>query len=385
MWRYETAAGDHPDLVSLNGASRVADHTVCAPVPGFSLCSPVVVLHALSCPAGHLGRQTWVYDPQAGTAAERKAVEAARQAFEGQQSSGDTHHSSDLLLRLQAQREGRRAGRPEAKAPKLPASVQEGSERVPRETLTGALNAGLSFYSTLQAPDGHWPGDYGGPMFLMPGLLIALHVTGAMDSVLSREHKAELVRYLCNHANEDGGYGLHIEGHSTMFGTVLSYVSLRLLGVAAGQATAKAARAWILGHGGATAVPSWGKFWLAVLGVYEWHGLNPMPPEMWLLPYALPVHPGRMWCHCRMVYLPMCYVYGIRGTGPSSPLTEALKSELYCESGYEAINWDAARSACAKEDLYYPHPLIQDAIWWTLSRAEPLLLGSRLRKCVCAL
>jgi cycloartenol synthase len=219
-------------------------------------------------------------------------------------------------------------------------------------------------------------------MFLMPGLLIALHVTGAMDAVLSREHKSELVRYLCNHSNEDGGYGLHIEGHSTMFGTVLSYISLRLLGVPAGQATAKAARAWILGHGGATAVPSWGKFWLAVLGVYEWHGLNPMPPEMWLLPYALPVHPGRMWCHCRMVYLPMCYVYGIRGTGPSSPLTEALRGELYCESGYDTINWDAARSACAKEDLYYPHPLIQDAIWWTLSRAEPLLLGSRLRKCV---
>jgi cycloartenol synthase len=323
-----------------------------------------------------------VYDPQAGTAAERKAVEAARVAFEGQQSSGDAHHSSDLLLRLQAQRDSRRAGTPQAKAPKLPASVVEGSERVPGDTLTGALSAGLGFYSTLQAPDGHWPGDYGGPMFLMPGLLIALHVTGAMDAVLSREHKAELVRYLCNHSNEDGGYGLHIEGQSTMFGTVLSYISLRLLGVPAGQATAKAARAWILGHGGATAVPSWGKFWLAVLGVYEWHGLNPMPPEMWLLPYALPVHPGRMWCHCRMVYLPMCYVYGIRGTGPSSPLTEALRGELYCESGYGSINWDAARSACAKEDLYYPHPLIQDAIWWTLSRAEPLLLGSRLRKCV---
>jgi cycloartenol synthase len=151
--------------------------------------------------------------------------------------------------------------------------------------------------------------------------------------------------------------------------------------VAANQATAKKAREWIHARGGATAVPSWGKFWLAVLGVYEWHGLNPMPPEMWLLPYALPVHPGRMWCHCRMVYLPMCYIYGIRGTGPQSPLTEALKAELYPQP-YAAINWDKARSSCAKEDLYYPHPLIQDAIWWTLMKAEPLLLGSRLRKCV---
>lgn len=29
-----------------------------------------------------------------------------------------------------------------------------------------------SFYSQLQAEDGHWAGDYGGPLFLMPGMLL---------------------------------------------------------------------------------------------------------------------------------------------------------------------------------------------------------------------
>ena len=58
--------------------------------------------------------------------------------------------------------------------------------------------------------------------------------------------------------------------------------------------------------GGATYITSWGKFWLAVLGVYSWDGMNPTPPEMWLLPYASwtgigLAHPGRYWCHCRMV------------------------------------------------------------------------------------
>lgn len=58
--------------------------------------------------------------------------------------------------------------------------------------------------------------------------------------------------------------------------------------------------------GGATYITSWGKFWLAVLGVYSWDGMNPTPPEMWLLPYAPwtgigMAHPGRYWCHCRMV------------------------------------------------------------------------------------
>jgi cycloartenol synthase len=59
-------------------------------------------------------------------------------------------------------------------------------------------------------------------------------------------------------------------------------------------------------RGGATWITSWGKFWLAVLGVYSWDGQNPLPPEMWLLPYNKwtgigMLHPGRFWCHCRMV------------------------------------------------------------------------------------
>ena len=59
-----------------------------------------------------------------------------------------------------------------------------------------------------------------------------------------------------------------------------------------------------------------------------------------------------------MVYLPMCYVYGVRGTGAATPLTASLRGELFCEP-YERIDWNAARSACAKEDLYYPHPALQ--------------------------
>ena len=33
-----------------------------------------------------------------------------------------------------------------------------------------------------------------------------------------------------------------------------------------------------------------------------------------------------------------------------------------------------------QEDLYYPHPALQNVLWWVMSRAEKVLLGSRLRK-----
>lgn len=66
--------------------------------------------------------------------------------------------------------------------------------------------------------------------------------------------------------NSDGGWGLHIEGHSTMFGSVLSYVTLRLLGEGAndGEGAMEKGRKWILDHGSATAITSWGKMWLTV-------------------------------------------------------------------------------------------------------------------------
>ena len=61
----------------------------------------------------------------------------------------------------------------------------------------------------------------------------------------SPQHRAEMARYLRNHQNADGGYGLHIEGSSTMFGTALSYVTLRLLGAGPEEPALEAARAWV--------------------------------------------------------------------------------------------------------------------------------------------
>lgn len=34
-------------------------------------------------------------------------------------------------------------------------------------------------------------------------------------------------------------------------------------------------------------IPSWGKFWLAVLNVYSWEGMNTLLPEMWYMPPSM--------------------------------------------------------------------------------------------------
>uniref|UniRef100_A0A803KQK9 Squalene cyclase N-terminal domain-containing protein n=1 Tax=Chenopodium quinoa TaxID=63459 RepID=A0A803KQK9_CHEQI len=127
------------------------------------------------------------------------------------------------------------------------------------------MKRAASYLIALQAEDGHWPADTAFPQIYIPPL------------------------------NEDGGWGVHCAGHNTMFCTVLNYVCLRILGVKPDEGddnTCPRARKWILDHGSATHIPSWGKTWLCILGLYDWSGCNPMPPELLLLPTFLPMHIG---------------------------------------------------------------------------------------------
>nr|WRN91792.1 cycloartenol synthase [Hoodia gordonii] len=325
----------------------------------------------------YVGRQFWEFDPNLDPSPEEiEEIEKARENF--RINRFEKKHSADLMMRIQFSKEN-------PTSVLLPRVEVNDIEDLTEENVTLTLKRAINFYSTLQGHDGHWAGDYGGPMFLLPGLVIALSITGALNAVLSKQHKLEMCRYLYNHQNIDGGWGLHIEGPSTMFGSVLNYVTLRLLGEEAsgGDGAMEKGRKWILDHGGATAITSWGKMWLSVLGAYEWSGNNPLPPEIWLLPYLLPFHPGRMWCHCRMVYLPMSYLYGKRFVGPITPTILSLRRELYTVP-YHEVDWNKARNHCAKEDLYYPHPLIQDILWASLdSFVEPVMMhwpGKKLRE-----
>ncbi len=238
----------------------------------------------------------------------------------------------------------------------------------PTTDLTSRSRSGLERagrrLAALQVEDGHFPGDYGGPLFLLPGLIITAHITA---TPFPAPHVALMKRYMLNHQNEDGGWGLHIEGESTMFGTVLQYVALRLLGVSASELLD--ARAWIHQRGGATWTPPWGKFYLSVLGAYDWTGNDSLLPEMWLLPRWLPVHPSRYWCHARMVYLPMSYCFGHRITGQEDDVVRALRAELYPED-YETVDWSAARQRIAPEDRFVPPSRLQSTLFALLNLYE---------------
>lgn len=59
------------------------------------------------------------------------------------------------------------------------------------------------------------------------------------------------------------------------------------------------------------------------------------------------MHSGNMLCYARSVYMPLSFLYGKRFVGQITGLVPSLREELYSEP-YYAINWNIARTTCAK-------------------------------------
>lgn len=194
-------------------------------------------------------------------------------------------------------------------------------------------------------------------MFLLPGIIISLYIT---NTPIPEPWKIEITNYLAARAHsDDGGWSLHVEGESTVFGTALNYVVLRILGMDPDHPVARRARNCLHKLGGALGSPHWGKFWLALLGCYGWEGMNPIPPEMWLLPNWVPFHPYRWWIHTRQVYLPMSYMYSLRYSHPENDLVRSLREELFTQD-YDSIEFWKHRNTVAGPDVYHPHSPVLD-------------------------
>lgn len=283
------------------------------------------------------GKQNWVYDEHAS----REAT-----FFERYQ--------------MQCNFEGPKYDTP------LPNTAFEGAERVFR------------FLSLLQDDEsGIFPCQYGGPMFMLIGYVVAKYFC---QVPFSEAESIEICRYIVNRAHPvDGGWGLHTYGDSTAFGTTINYVILRLLGMPATHPALVKARGKLHKLGGAIGNPMWGKAYLALLNLYDWEGVNPSPPEFWMLPYALPFHPGRWWVHTRAIYLPMGYLSMNRAKCELTPLLKEIRNEIYTRP-YDAIDFSKHRNTVCGIDLYYPHSSIMDFANTALTFYEKYLRPEFIRK-----
>ncbi|CAK9166812.1 unnamed protein product, partial [Ilex paraguariensis] len=138
-----------------------------------------------------VGRQVWEFDPQAGTLEEREEVEKAREVYRKNRKQG-VHACGDLLSRIQLIKESG------MDLLSIPAVRVGEKEEVSLEAVTSAVKKAVLLNRAIQAKDGHWPAGIAGVNFFTPPLIIALYISGTLNTILTPEHKKELLRFLYN-------------------------------------------------------------------------------------------------------------------------------------------------------------------------------------------
>jgi lanosterol synthase len=244
-------------------------------------------------------------------------------------------------------------------------STVDSAEAATADRLTRAVE----YLASAQYPTGYWEAEMVWNSMLLSQWVIVQQIVGRLDGIDEHTRARILKQYEVTRTAE-GGWGMHREGGAYVFMTSLAYVALRLLGLAADDPLVAPARAWLRAQpGGVLAVPSWGKFWLSVIGLYEYEGLNPIPPELFLLPERAPLHPNNYYCHTRYIYLGIAYLYGRRFRAELGPITDELRRELY-ERPYGEIDFAAHRHDIAASDLHVRPSLPLRAAYDLLAQYE---------------
>jgi lanosterol synthase len=207
---------------------------------------------------------------------------------------------------------------------------------------------------SLQQENGCWEGEMAWSPVVTAQVVIARHVVGRL---FGQDEVAKIILHFERTQTPDGAFGLHPEHSGSVFVTAMVYVAARMLGVGAEQPLAANARRWLHARrGGVRSIPTWGKFWLSLLGLYGRDGLRPLVPELVLLPKAVPVHPMRFYCHTRYIYLAMSLLQGGRVQFDLGELGDSLRRELY--GAVLPARCRAHRYDLAQEDAFEPPGLL---------------------------
>lgn len=224
--------------------------------------------------------------------------------------------------------------------------------RPPVSKITPALALERAFAALAdeQDEDGSFEGEVVWCAMLPAQYVLAMHVLG---QPLDEKRRRRLILQFERTRDAQGTWGLHPLSEPYLFVTTLVYVAARLLGVPANDPLLAPARRMFEREGGVLAIPSWGKLWLALVGLWRWEGVNPVLPEAWSLPTSAPIHPSRYYCHTRNIYLAMATLYGERFVGPVTARIHELRQELF-PAGFENVDFAAARERLRADDLWSP-------------------------------
>lgn len=184
-----------------------------------------------------------------------------------------------------------------------------------------AIDRARRWLLDAQHPSGYWEGELEGDSILESEYILLLAFLGRHES----REAGQAARYLLRQQLPGGGWAIYPGGEVDVSASVKGYFALKLTGHAASSPEMQRARRAILANGGADAVNSFTRFYLALLGQIPYAQCPAVPAEFLLLPDWFPVNLYSISSWSRTMLVPlsiMSAVQPVRAVAPSLGIRE---------------------------------------------------------------
>jgi squalene-hopene/tetraprenyl-beta-curcumene cyclase len=199
-----------------------------------------------------------------------------------------------------------------------------------------------------QAADGSWCAELEGDTILESEYVLLLAFLGKHESEIAWK----CAKHILTKQNADGGWSQYPGGKFDISISVKAYFALKLTGHEPSTEPMQRARAAILKNGGADAVNSFTRFYLALLGQISYEQCPAVPPEMMLVPTWFPINIYKMSAWSRTIVVPLAIMWaskpvanlptalGIRELFLTKPETWKLTRCPGLKGGTGFFSWD---------------------------------------------
>ncbi|MDX1948272.1 MAG: prenyltransferase/squalene oxidase repeat-containing protein [Pirellulaceae bacterium] len=192
-----------------------------------------------------------------------------------------------------------------------PTSGQRGDEASDpelAEALSTAIASTSDWLLARQHSSGYWCGELEGDTILESEYILLLAWLRQEETPLAKK----AANYLLEKQLPGGGWAMYPGGPLEISGSVKAYFALKLTGHDPDADYMRRARQAIRAAGGADAVNSFTRFYLALLGQISYDHCPAVPPELILLPKWSPINIYRMSAWSRTIVVPLAIMWAHR-------------------------------------------------------------------------
>ena len=207
--------------------------------------------------------------------------------------------------------------------------------------ITEAIQQTRQWLLDQQQPAGFWCAELEGDSILQSEYILLLAWLRRENSPIAKKCAQRLIKTQL----PSGGWAMYPGGELEISGSVKAYFALKLTGHDRNEEYMLKARAAIRAAGGADAVNSFTRFYLALLGQISYDHCPAVPPELVLLPNWSPINIYKMSAWSRTIVVPLSIMWAHRPARQLPP--ERCMNELFLKPPEE---WPELRCPGLQEE-----------------------------------